>query len=122
MSPASNACFVTNVRGGKPLAEQARIANTFFRRFRGLLFKPPLAPGQALLLSPCSSVHTFGMRYAVDVVFVDRAGRVLKVREDLGPCRVALGGPGAFYALELPAGACAKSGLRVGDPLRFEPI
>ena len=64
-------------------------AHTFWQRLGGLLVRPRLQAGQALVLKPCSSVHTCFMRYAIDVVFVDGQGRVLKVIRNLKPWRAA---------------------------------
>ena len=59
-------------------------------RMRGLLGRRPPGWRSGILLAPCWAVHTFGMRYAIDVVFVSRGLRVVKVRRALAPCRVAL--------------------------------
>jgi uncharacterized protein len=78
-------------------------AATFWQRLGGLLARPRLQAGEALVLAPCSSVHTFFMRYAIDVVFVDRQGRVLKVVHHLHPWRGAVCWR-AHAAIELLAG------------------
>lgn len=80
-----------------------RVAQTFWSRLRGLLFRPALIGNQALYLAPCSSVHTFFMTYNIDVVFVDRNGCVMKVVMRLRPWRIAWC-RGAHAALELRAG------------------
>jgi uncharacterized membrane protein (UPF0127 family) len=87
-------------------------ARTFGARLGGLLARPPLRDDEALYLAPCASVHTFFMRYAIDVAFVDRAGRVLKV-VTLAPWRAA-GCVGAHAALELRAGQARCRGLAPG--------
>ena len=79
-------------------------------RLRGLLGKPPPAPGHALLITPCVSVHTAFMRYPIDVVFVDRHGCILKVIEALPPWRAAAGWR-ARHTLELAAGEARRVGL-----------
>jgi len=79
-----------------------------------------LPEGGALLITPCSSVQTFFMRFAIDVVFLDRDGQVVKVVSELEPYRVAFGGRGARAALELAAGAAAACGIAVGDRLVWE--
>jgi uncharacterized membrane protein (UPF0127 family) len=63
-------------RDGRPLLN-IRIAKTFTSRLRGLLGHCSPGPGEALLIKPCRSIHTFGMNYTIDVVFLDEAGRVL---------------------------------------------
>lgn len=84
-------------------------ARTFGARLAGLLGRPPLRPDEALYLAPCASVHTCFMRYPIDVVFLDPAGRVLKVVEHLRPWRMAAC-RGARAALELRAGGAARYG------------
>jgi hypothetical protein len=83
---------------------------------RGLLGRRSLASGEGLLLKPASSVHTFFMRFPIDVVFLDRDLRVLSIAHDLRPWRAA-GRPGARAVLELPAGECERRGLQPGDCL-----
>ena len=70
----------------------------------------------AATIAPCSAVHTFFMRFVIDVVFVDRQGGVLKGVADLKPWRIAAR-PGAYAVVELNAGAIRRSELKVGDRL-----
>ena len=88
-------------------------ADTYLERLRGLLGRPPLASGEALLLTPCSSVHTCFMAYAIDIVYVDRKLQVLKVVPALPPWRLS-GALGAAMTLELAAGQAAACALRPG--------
>ena len=87
-----------------------RRAERWFDRLRGLLGSPPPAPGHALLITPCASVHTAFMRYSIDVVFVDRHGCILKVVEALPPWRAAACWR-ARHTLELAAGEARRVGL-----------
>ena len=73
----------------------------------GLLVRPPLAAGEALWLDPCGSIHTWGLDRALDAVFLDVQHRVLAVRRDVRPWRIALAPRGTRSVLELPAGAAA---------------
>jgi uncharacterized membrane protein (UPF0127 family) len=83
---------------------------------RGLLGRAGLEPGEGLLLRPASSVHTFFMRFPIDVVFLGAEGEVLKIAPELAPWRTA-GARGAKAVVELPAGEAARVGLMVGDRL-----
>jgi uncharacterized membrane protein (UPF0127 family) len=83
---------------------------------RGLLGRDTLAPGEGLLIRPASSIHTFFMRFAIDAVFVDRAGTVVKVVSGLRPWRCAAARR-ASAVLELAAGEAAARGVQVGDRL-----
>ncbi len=96
-------------------------ARRFGSRLRGLLGRPPLAARDGLLLSPCAQVHTFGMRYALDVVYLDKHGNILKCVPALLPNRLS-GAPKARHTLELANGSIARQGLAVGDRLVWEAV
>jgi hypothetical protein len=93
-----------------------RRAETFTTRLFGLLGQPMLKPGEALWLAPCRAVHTCGMGYAIDVVFVSARGRILRIVPGLVPMRGALC-LRAFGVAELRAGEAARLGWHVGMPL-----
>lgn len=95
-------------------ALRLRRADTFLGRLAGLLAMAPLQAGEGLLLSPCASVHTAFMRYAIDVVFLDRAGVIKKIVPALKPWRMAACA-GAYQTLELAAGQCAVLRLSPGQ-------
>jgi len=94
-------------------------ARSFVARLFGLLGRRPLATGEGLLLEPCSSVHTFGMRYPIDIVMLDREGRVLSTRAALGPSRLAAA-PRTRRVLELPPNSLAALGIAPGAWLTVE--
>jgi uncharacterized membrane protein (UPF0127 family) len=73
---------------GQLLAEQVALANTFFTRLRGLIARSRLAPTEALWLRPCNGVHTWWMHYAIDVIFLDRELRIVKLVENMRPFRL----------------------------------
>ena len=102
------------------MASRAKKAETHWARLMGLMGRRSLPEGGALLITPCSSVQTCFMRFAIDVVFLDRDGQVVKVVPELKPYRVALGGRGARSALELAAGVADQCGIAVGDRLVWE--
>ena len=83
---------------------------------RGLLGRSELPAGEGILLRPSGSVHTFFMRFPIDVVFLDRDLSVLSVAEDVRPWKMR-GARGAKAVLELPSGECARRGIRVGQQL-----
>jgi uncharacterized protein len=100
------------------VCEECLVAATPFARLRGLLGRKSLPSGEGILLRPAASIHTFFMRFAIDVVFLDEELRVVGITADMGPWRAA-GKRGAKAVLELPAGECARRGLEVGDQIRF---
>ena len=87
-------------------------------RLRGLLGRASLAPGTALIIAPCSAVHTFAMQFPIDVIFAARDGRVLKVRRALGADTVTQARR-AFAAIEMAAGEAYRHGVEVGDRLEI---
>ncbi len=96
---------------------QAELADGWLTRLRGLIGHSELAPGEGMIIEPCSSIHTFFMGFPIDVVFVSREGRVLRVAPAVPPWRVGPVARGARYVIELPAGALAGSRTQVGDEL-----
>ena len=93
-------------------------ADTFLKRFLGLMGRGKLPQGQGLLLSPCSSVHMCFMRFSIDVLYLDGVGRILKIVPNLRPWIGLSLCPGARAALELAAGEVGRLGLREGMRLK----
>ena len=89
------------------------LATTPLARMRGLLARPPLRGGEGMFISPCNLIHTLGMGYAIDVVFLRRDGLVLKVASHVAPRRVR-GHWGASAVLELAAGEAARCAIAPG--------
>ncbi len=109
------------IHGGAVWVEKAERAESFADRLRGLLGRPSLGSGAALLIERCGSIHTVGMRFAIDTVFLDRAWRVVRLRRDVRPGRLMVwGGWRAARVLESETGGLDLSGIRVGDELAWE--
>ena len=106
-------------RSGAVLAERVERAATLPSRLAGLLGRDALAEGEALLLEPCTSIHTFFMRFTIDVTFLGRDGRVLRAIPCLRPWRATRLYPSAALAVELPSGTLDRTGTREGDQLVF---
>ena len=100
------------------LVERLRVADSFFKRLKGLLGTRELPAGEALLIRPCNAIHMFGMRYALDIVFVSQENRVLQTIRALQPGQTAKYSQAA-YVLELPCGALDSSGTEPGDVLEM---
>ena len=107
-----------NESRGVLLAEKLTVADTFWKRLRGLLGTQEWPAGNALLIRPCNSVHMFGMKYRLDVLFVDRKSMVLETVEALAPGQIKLCF-GAKYAVELPEGTVRRTGTSSGDRLQI---
>jgi uncharacterized membrane protein (UPF0127 family) len=106
-----------NLRTGAVLARQVERAVTMAARLRGLLGRSGLPDGEALAIEPCTSLHTFFMRFPIDALFLSREGRVIRAISDLRPWRATRIYPRATLAVELPAGTIARTGTREGDTL-----
>ena len=100
---------------GKELANDLTVADSLFARMKGLLGVTFLAPGEGIWLRPCKAVHTFGMRFAIDVVVLDRNRSVLAVINGLKPNRATAIYRRASTVLELPAHSAVAAGLSPGD-------
>ncbi|MFQ5890174.1 MAG: DUF192 domain-containing protein [Gemmatimonadota bacterium] len=112
---------LTNVTRDASLGAQIAVADGWWTRLRGLLGRPPLEPGQGMLLSPCHSVHMYGMRQSLDVAFLDRAGRVVAMYPDLPPGRRTRWHSDAHQALELPPGMLGATRTQLGDTVKQAP-
>jgi len=110
----------TNRTRGTVLATRMEAARTSKERGKGLLGREGLGPGEGLWIVPCESVHTFFMRFAIDLVYIDRKNRVRKVRHAVGPWRMSACLL-AHSVIELPAGTVAATGTVRGDLLEFSP-
>jgi uncharacterized membrane protein (UPF0127 family) len=109
-----------NERTNQAVATQVEIAATRRSRNRGLLGRDHLDEAAAMLLAPCTSVHTVGMRFPIDVVFVDRQGYAVKVVRNLRPWRIALS-IGGSAVIEMAAGSLRWGQVMLGDRLYLAP-
>ena len=96
---------------------RVRLARKFGQRLIGLIGQRTLAPNDGLWIEPCDRVHTFGMRFAIDLVMLDRRGKVLCTHPALPPWRLGPGGQRHGIALELPCGEIERLRVCVGDQL-----
>jgi uncharacterized membrane protein (UPF0127 family) len=101
------------------LAENVRLADTPRSRRTGLLQHEALEADEGLWIYPTQAIHTFGMRFPIDVVFLDRSLRVKRIYHRLAPYRLTRFVWGAQSVLELASGSLASTGTTVGDELRF---
>ena len=109
-----------NRRSGAALATDVERAVTVRARLRGLLGRTSLPEGAALVIEPCTSIHTLFMRFPIDAAFLSKQGRVLRAISDLRPWRATRIYPAAALVVELPAGTLSRTGTREGDELAFE--
>jgi len=108
--------LVQNETRHSVLAELADVADTSAKRRKGLLGRDSLPTGHGLWIVPCESVHTYGMRFPIDVLYLDRKKRVRKLRRAMLPWRLSLC-LSAHSVLELPAGTIEQTKTQPGDQL-----
>ena len=101
---------------GRVVCEHLLVAARPLQRMRGLLGRDSLAQDEGILLRPAGSIHTFFMRFAIDVVFLDRDLAVVGIEPSLAPWRTA-GRRGAKSVVELASGECERRGIEIGDAL-----
>ncbi|MBC7545315.1 MAG: DUF192 domain-containing protein [Candidatus Sericytochromatia bacterium] len=116
----SRSVRLINSGSGQPLIARLSLAINPWTRLRGLFGTSPLQPDQGLWLEPCNSVHMIGMRYALDVVFVDKAGLVVRLVPHLRPWQLSPIVRGARAAIELAAGSIERLDIRLGQTLRYD--
>ncbi|MDD4953384.1 MAG: DUF192 domain-containing protein [Candidatus Omnitrophica bacterium] len=102
------------------LATEVKIAGTIFTRLKGLLGKKELPKGEALVIKSCNSIHTFFMRFPIDVLFVDKGNRVVEVISSLPTFRISAIYFKASFAIELPSGTITPASVSKGDILLIE--
>lgn len=105
---------------GRATGLRVELANTFWSRLVGLLGRPVLEPGCGLLLQPCTSIHTLGMRFSIDVIFLDRASKVTGFADAVPPNRFRFAPAGTVQVLEVAVGNRTKTGIRLDDFLIFD--
>ena len=104
------------------ISQKILAADTFFTRLIGLMFRKTLAPFDGLFLTQCSSIHTFFMRFPIDVVCLDRENRLTAVRHEMKPCRFYAPRRGTCAMLELQPGFTEKLDLKPGDIFVIETL
>lgn len=110
--------LVKNTDRNSVVATCAGIADTSQKRRTGLLKHANLAAGEGLWIVPCEAVHTFGMKFPIDVLYLSKQKKVLKIRDNMKKSRMSIC-LRAHSVLELPAGRAAETGTAVGDQLEF---
>ena len=124
MANNSRRVYVYNKTRETFVATEAAVANTYLRRLVGLLGKTKhwLRPGNGLWIVPSRGVHTVGMLFPIDLVFLDRAKCVVHVEEHVRPFGISKVCLKAASVLELPPHTVFRTGTRVGDLLEIAPL
>jgi uncharacterized membrane protein (UPF0127 family) len=101
----------------KKVVEKVIIADSFLKRFLGLMGKRELEEGRGMMLLPCSSIHTCFMRFPIDVVFLDQNHKVIYMIQSMKPWRCSKVVKNSMYVIELQGGIVARQGIELGDQL-----
>jgi len=104
-----------NTTRGVRLTECARVADNFYTRLVGLLRDKQLASGDGLWIVPCNSIHSIGMKFDFDAVFLDKNLRVVHLMSEMKPWRLSRMVFAAHSVLEVPAGIIAQTATEIGD-------
>ena len=114
--------LVRNARTGRVLAWRVRRADNWLDRTVGFLPRASIAPEEGLWFENCHAVHTIGMRTALDLVFLDRENRVVKVEPNVTPHKLYVGARCAHTVAEFGPGFAKANPLEPGDQLVIEPV
>jgi uncharacterized membrane protein (UPF0127 family) len=108
-----------NLKSGKELSNNVIVADQVLKRMKGLLGKSELPIGEALWIKPCMSIHTFFMRFPIDVIFLNKRNQVVALIKNILPNRLTGLYPKAVSILELPAGTIEATDTEVGDKIEI---
>ena len=110
---------IVNLSKNSELAGKVLVADSFFKRIRGLLGRKELESGEALIITPCQQIHTFFMRFPIDIVFLDAKFKVVSLHSNLPPWRITPLHWQAKLVIELPANTIIRTQTVKGDLLSF---
>lgn len=105
---------------GEVIALRVGVADSFFARMIGLLRHKKLDKGEGLLIRPCCQVHTFNMRFDIDILFLSKTGEILYIEESLGPGMVSPFVKKSYQVLELKCGTVKEKGITIGKRVAFD--
>lgn len=108
-----------NRRSLKEFVQELAVADSFFSRMKGLLGKKGLSTGEGILITPCKGVSTFGMKFPIDVIFLDRHNRVIATMVEMPPNRLTRMYFRATTVIELPSRTIESASIKVGDPVEI---
>lgn len=106
---------VYNSTQNKEIADGIKVADNFFTRSIGLLSKKSVLEGEGLIIKPCCSIHTFFMRFAIDVIFVNKKNEIIALYENVRPWKILPIHPTSHYVIELLANSISNKNINKGD-------
>ena len=103
------------IKNNKVITKNAELADSFFSRFRGLMFRKSIAEDYALYITPCNQIHMLNMRFAIDVIYLDKNGRVVKIDMNVQPNKICKTVKNAHSVIEMKSFASENFGINIGD-------
>lgn len=97
------------------MTDNAEIADTFFSRFRGLMFRKSVNDNYALYITPCNQIHMLNMKFAIDVIYTDKSDKVIRIDADVQPWKICKTVRQAENVIELKSFSAEKFNIRPGD-------
>lgn len=111
---------IKNITKKNTIASKGALADNFYTRLKGLIGRKALGVDEAVCIKPCKSVHTFFMRFSIDVIFIDENGLVCEIVRNIKPYRVSKYVSNARYVIEILTGNAHKLGIELGDRIEFK--
>lgn len=111
---------IINIPKNTILIENCPVADSFFKRFIGLLGKKSISSNEGLIIKPCNSIHMFFMKFSLDVIFVNKKNEVVAIYENIKPWKFTPVIKGAYIAIELSPNTVVNTKTTIGDVLGFE--
>jgi hypothetical protein len=102
------------------ISENLMVADSFFKRLKGLMFTKALPEQDALLISPCNEIHMFFMNYSIDVLYLDKEWKIVHMDEDMQPGKIGKKIKNAFSVVELPRGRIKTKSLEIGQVVEIK--
>lgn len=110
---------LVNLENAQIIAESIESANTFFKRLKGLMFRQELSPGSGIYLYPCNAIHTFFMKFPIDVLYIDKDWRIVGMEEHLQPGKVGKKFSAATSVIELESGSIRLNSIQRGQIVKL---
>ncbi|MCY6371175.1 DUF192 domain-containing protein [Clostridium ganghwense] len=111
--------LLKNKTNNNIIVQNVIVANSFFKRLRGLMFTKELSPQSGLYISPCSGIHTYFMNYTIDVLYLDINNTILAIDENMTPGRVGKFRKSSVAVVELTSGKVKETQTKVGQVVEF---
>jgi uncharacterized membrane protein (UPF0127 family) len=110
---------LVNLSSDQLVADNIDCAHTFFKRLKGLMFTSDLNSGAGLHIKPCQSIHTFFMKYSIDILYLNEHNVVVALDESMEPGKIGKRCSNAVSVVELPSGTVKKTNTKIGNNLKF---